>query len=345
MRDYGKIKTSLWTNARVGALTAGKDARTLLVYLFTNRHGTLVGSFVLPFGYVAEDLGWDLETVRQRFAELTEAGFVDRDEVTRLVRIPSWWEHNTMENVNVGKAAIKLLRGLPKCATLARAIKDLERFLERFPKTVAEQMREAFGKDWRTVPKQTTKPVPTIEPEQKPEPEPEPEPKPEARAARSVGAVVDPVDEAFERFWVAHPNRGLAPHNRPNPKKPALERFRAAVRDGVDPEMLVRAAGAWARADRDEPRQTVAQAMTWLSQARWQQYGDAAAVVVVIGPDTWRERLGKYHGPGKFWPKHLGPAPGEPGCRVPPELLAELDSRPADLPAPVRLESAPLDGC
>lgn len=216
---------------------------------------------------------------------------------------------------------------------------------------------------WVGLKAESSEPVPPDEREPVPHPSPigggkPPQRKEEGGVGRSKDSgakapAVDPVEDAFERFWLAHPNRGLAPHNRPNPKKPALERFRAAVRDGVDPEMLVRAAAAWARADRDEPRQTVAQAMTWLSQARWQQYGDAAAVAVVVGPDAWRERLGKYHGPGKFWPKHLGPAPGEPGCRVPPELLAEswvapIDARPADLPAPVR-EPDPMppipDGC
>jgi hypothetical protein len=39
--------------------------------------------------------------------------------------------------------------------------------------------------------------------------------------------------------------------------------------------------------------------------------------------DVWRRRLRKYAGVGKFWPGFLGPAPGQPGCKVPAHVLAE----------------------
>ena len=75
---------------------------------------------------------------------------------------------------------------------------------------------------------------------------------------------------AFAAFWERYPNRGA--HG--NPRKPALERFTAAVKRGADPAAIIRGAENYAAAvaqERTEPR-FVAQAVTWLNQERWQEY-------------------------------------------------------------------------
>ncbi|TWB19210.1 DUF1376 domain-containing protein [Nitrospirillum bahiense] len=74
-------------------------------------------------------------------------------------------------------------------------------------------------------------------------------------------------DENFEKFWSAYPSRGT--HG--NPRKPAAEKFQAAVRRGVDPLAIIRGAANYAAAvarEKTEP-QFVAQAATWLRQERW----------------------------------------------------------------------------
>jgi len=70
----------------------------------------------------------------------------------------------------------------------------------------------------------------------------------------------------FDKFWKAYPPRG--PH--PNPKKPARLKFEAAVKDGTDPDTIIRAARAYARyAETITDRSKVTQALTWLSQERY----------------------------------------------------------------------------
>lgn len=75
------------------------------------------------------------------------------------------------------------------------------------------------------------------------------------------------IEGAFERFWSVYPSR--SPHS--NPKKPARQKFEAAVKRGVDAEEIIRGAQVYARhAARHIPDpQHVAMATTWLHQERW----------------------------------------------------------------------------
>lgn len=78
----------------------------------------------------------------------------------------------------------------------------------------------------------------------------------------------------FEKFWAVHASR----RQHSDPKKPAGQKFDAAVNRGVDPETIIRGAENYARiVEREgtDPKY-VAQAQTWLSQERWKQYQELA---------------------------------------------------------------------
>jgi hypothetical protein len=88
-----------------------------------------------------------------------------------------------------------------------------------------------------------------------------------AGARRRERVFRDPAMSEFEIFWQAYPAR--APHS--NPKKPAREKFEAAVKRGVGPAEMIAGAERYAAqvaAAGTEPRY-VAQAATWLRQERW----------------------------------------------------------------------------
>jgi hypothetical protein len=78
-------------------------------------------------------------------------------------------------------------------------------------------------------------------------------------------------DAQFEEFWQKYPSRGG--HN--NPKKPAREKFLAAIERGVDPKLIITAAANYAsfitRSGTDG--KYVKQAQFWLSHESWEQYG------------------------------------------------------------------------
>lgn len=77
----------------------------------------------------------------------------------------------------------------------------------------------------------------------------------------------------FENFWNVYPSR--QPHS--NPKKPASPKFEAAIRRGVDAQVIIDGAVRYAEYIRREgtnPKH-VAQATTWLNQERWNDNNSA----------------------------------------------------------------------
>ena len=80
----------------------------------------------------------------------------------------------------------------------------------------------------------------------------------------------------FDTFWQSYPSR--RPHS--NPKKPALAKFEAAVKNGTPPKEIIRGArnyAAYVQQEKIEPK-FVAMAQTWLNQERWTEYQSAMPV-------------------------------------------------------------------
>ena len=82
----------------------------------------------------------------------------------------------------------------------------------------------------------------------------------------------DKAAEQFDHFWRIYPSRG----GQANPKKPAREKFDAAVKRGIDPDLMIRAAGNYAEAMRcsGTAGQYIKTAEVWLNKASWEQYGE-----------------------------------------------------------------------
>jgi hypothetical protein len=80
----------------------------------------------------------------------------------------------------------------------------------------------------------------------------------------------DETAKQFDNFWRVYPSRG----GQANPKKPAREKFEAAVKRGIEPELLVRAAENYAEAMRRSGTagRFIKTAEVWLNKASWEQY-------------------------------------------------------------------------
>ena len=127
------------------------------------------------------------------------------------------------------------------------------------------------------------------------------------------------VDSAFEEFWKAYPSRSPAS----NPRKPALEKFRAKVKSGTPAEDIIRGAeGFTAAVEQRRAREgdafdsvtAVCQAVTFINQDRWEQYmGEAEAPLT----EEQRAVLARHNGGKRKWSTpnvvelKLGPGPPE----------------------------------
>lgn len=111
MRDYGRVYATFWSSSTTCPLS--DDGKLLALYLMTCAHSTITGVFRLPDGYVAEDLHWGVERVRQGFAELLFKGFANRCETTKWVWVCKHLEWNKPENPNQRKSAAKIAASIP----------------------------------------------------------------------------------------------------------------------------------------------------------------------------------------------------------------------------------------
>lgn len=122
-------------------------------------------------------------------------------------------------------------------------------------------------------------------------------------------------DSDFEKFWAAYPH----PKNRGS-KKVARGSFSKHVKDV---EAVMRGVANYAAYLESSDWQRAAMAQTWLNQERWDQWqGDDAGASDGAGRFDWRWAMTEWRKTGMWYAP--GESPGNPGCRVPLEILREF---------------------
>ncbi len=112
MREYGQIQSSYWADPDIKELS--DFGKMLGAYLLTSPHSNGLGCFRIPLGYVSEDFGKDLETVRKGFDELFLKWFLSYCEGTNFVLIHKFLRWNPISNPNVAKSRQKEFDIVPK---------------------------------------------------------------------------------------------------------------------------------------------------------------------------------------------------------------------------------------
>jgi hypothetical protein len=246
-RDYGRVHSNFWNSADIRSLD--DDGRILALYLLTNPHSNAIGAYLLPDSYIADDLQWSLERVRQTLCQTVSKGFCKRFRDGRHIVICSHLKWNPIENPNVAKAALKQCEQIP---TDDPAFQCVFNGLERY--------RDRFGNDWETVSKRygkpfrIPKPYPKPKPEPKPKPGPKPEPEPNLPSLRS--------DDGFEDWWRHVPKKVE--------KQAARKAFDAILKKGAStfPELMNGIQRYAAACEGKEPK-FIKHPTTWLSKGCW----------------------------------------------------------------------------
>lgn len=153
-------------------------------------------------------------------------------------------------------------------------------------------------------------------PETKTKTETKTEKKESSRAPRADNQILN---QKFEEFWKEYPKR-----KGDNPKNPARKLFEAAVKQGVDPDAIIRGLKRAKEKNRDKiGTEFIPQAVKWLRDRRWEDYQDSTDPPPngLAIPNELAVQLFKG---GARWNHAFGPEPGKPGCRASPELLAKF---------------------
>lgn len=149
---------------------------------------------------------------------------------------------------------------------------------------------------------------------------------PTAKPKKAAAATPSSEESDFDAFWLAYPAR---PNN---PRKPALEKYLRARRNGASHEAIMAGVRALAAEWRKRPKSDLGycpQATTWLNQERWAdvapvQQQDSPAVSDAKMDEMWRGMVAGYRERKGSWSIGFGPEPGQAGCRCPARILAEF---------------------
>ena len=138
---YQKIHAQIWHDEKFVGLSC--DAKLLFLYLLTSPHSNSLGIYVLPLQYAIADIGWNEKRLQKPFRELLGIGFILYDERVKLLCIKNHLKHNSIENENQSKYALKGLTSLPKSALFSHL---LELLPKPFHKQLREQLVERYAK-------------------------------------------------------------------------------------------------------------------------------------------------------------------------------------------------------
>ena len=135
MRTFGQVPLALWRNP--GFVGLSDDARLALLFLWCGPHSTSAGVYVLPDGYAALDLGWDVGRWIKGRNEIEEAGFIARDLDTQTILIRDYFVANRPTNAR-HLAAIRSQLSAITCS-------DIKQEAERALEGVISQKNQAYG--------------------------------------------------------------------------------------------------------------------------------------------------------------------------------------------------------
>jgi len=119
----------------------------------------------------------------------------------------------------------------------------------------------------------------------------------------------------FEAWWRVWQNRKA--------RQAAIPAFVRVIRAGVADDVLIAAAESYF-ADLKVSGYSAAHPATWLNGRRWEDEVGGAPAGEATSPERWRLMV-QFFSEGTPWPENHGPEPGKPGCRAPPEILAEFN--------------------
>src|SRR5574337_1395355 len=89
MRKKISFSSSFWIGERKASyLKLDSISREMLFYLSTTHHSTMIGIYLLPIGYIANDLGCSIEGASKGLSRLIDEGFCSYDFTSEYI-----WVH------------------------------------------------------------------------------------------------------------------------------------------------------------------------------------------------------------------------------------------------------------
>lgn len=184
MREFSKIRTTLWKSRRVRAMgDCTLTPRLLFLYLLANEHGNSCGCFDLDPLYVCADLQCSKDDFDRCLKALCEVSLIHWDIETNTVLISKWEDENAPTNP---KHAIGLFAHMENISSdplramcfeiYCKVISDLKLDREASVRAAIERAKRGLSEYYETLDPPKTQ---TRDPDQRPETQTETKTRPD----------------------------------------------------------------------------------------------------------------------------------------------------------------------
>jgi hypothetical protein len=142
---FNKLNSSFWIDKKVRSWD--DKTRQLALYILTNPHRSTEGLYRLPKYYMAGDLEFKLEEIDEFLKKLIDCGFISYDWQNSLILIRKALKYDPTKNKNHQKAAIKILKELPKSVLFFEFLELAKKYNNSFAKYLEETIPEYFNNE------------------------------------------------------------------------------------------------------------------------------------------------------------------------------------------------------
>lgn len=112
---YRKIYTTFWTDPKVLDEFSPED-KFFYLYLLTNPHSTLSGCYEISSRAIANDTGYNKETVEKLIDRFTNYGVIEYDPETKEVLLKHWGRYNWTISEKFLKAVVNSIEDIKSAA-------------------------------------------------------------------------------------------------------------------------------------------------------------------------------------------------------------------------------------
>jgi len=96
--------------------------KLLWCYLLFNEHSNMLGYYLLPLAYMADDLEWSVDKVKRYLANLEKHNLIAYDPATEIVFVCKYLKYNRLSSGAREKGAIARLKDLSESLLLPRLL-------------------------------------------------------------------------------------------------------------------------------------------------------------------------------------------------------------------------------
>jgi len=164
MREFGKIKTSVWKSKKFKSVSIALS-KVLYLYLHTNTHGNSIGCYWLSKEYAISDLALSdvsIEAIDRAIEELSKSNLIKWDEDEEIIYLCDFLLHSPITNRKHAIGAAKAALLLPKSPLREAVCEDiLTACIEVKDKTESPSTHEQISEMLRDIRKPPDTPIET----------------------------------------------------------------------------------------------------------------------------------------------------------------------------------------